>query len=201
VTLAAFMALVSACGSQDEQSTTTDQCMISVTKVTTGLVTGIAADAGTLGGDELVQSFTADKDYSVTAVKLRLLRVGTPSGTLTLSIQGASGSGTSARPDGVDLASGTLSLSTTTISASSPTQYTFTLTSSASLAKGAVYFVRVKASYALSDTNVVKWAASDEDPLTDGFPLYETSIANSFAAIGLGTNDFGMKVCESVVED
>jgi hypothetical protein len=181
---------MSSCGDLSTTSGTDTSCLILLTTETSGAEMGVAAAANTLGGDEIAQSFKVPIDKNITQVQLKLLRVGRPNGTLTLKLQGNSGDA----PDGTDLTTATLNVTTddTTgegnISSTKATFYTFTFGSEVSLVTTRTYWLRLQASYSLSDTHVIKWSGNNSNTYTNGNAIYETSINNSWSSNRIGTN-------------
>lgn len=112
-----------------------------------GAEAGVNVASGNVS--DLAQSFTLSIAGSISAVKLALLPLGTPAGTLTLKLEGDSGGG----PDGTALDSATLSVASVTKEDS----YTFTFSKRNTLEASKTYWLRLSASYGNSDSDLVQW--------------------------------------------
>jgi hypothetical protein len=174
----------------DEDSTDPTSCTVAVTTGTSGAEMGVGAAATTFGGDEIAQSFTVPADTTVSSVQLKLIRVGAPTGVLTLKLQESSGN----LPNGSDLATGTFtvtydsSTNTSNVDSLTGAYYTFTLSSTVSLVTTKTYWWRLHAGYSLSDTDVIKWMGNNSNVYSRGKAIYETSTANSFSTAAIGDN-------------
>jgi hypothetical protein len=165
--------------------TSDSSCVIKVDgSDSSGLGIGVLNES--LGGWSLAQSFelTADKEF--TSIYLKLGRKGLPSGTVTLSIEGSSGS--TPLPDGV-VVSGTNSeqktyLASTTFSATvnsaqvsnletSADFILFTFSEKIALKRDTTYWIVVSASYAKSDDDYIFWEGTTTNPYTSGQGKYE----------------------------
>lgn len=178
---AAFLSLalitmsLGACGKEIKN------CSVSQLVETPNETVGIADTA--LGGDELAQSFKVSEDKEVNTIALKLIKLGTLAAANTLTVTIVADSGTDT-PDTTVLTSGSLSVANIGTSA---TQFYSVTISSINLKKNTKYWLRVKASYAASTTNLIKWASNTSNVLPDDRALYETAIAENWNTTAIGT--------------
>ena len=167
-----------------------------------GLLTEQTGKAEAVGippyGDELGQSFIAGASMAVAYVNLKLYTLGYPTGSLVLSIQAdqTNGSGNSIDlPDGTDLGTSTVTMSTTTIPATGAA-VAFVFTPTITLTAGSKYWLRLKATYGTGNSsNHVKWAGNDSNAYPYGHAIYETSTTNIWDTTLIGSNrDFLFQV-------
>ena len=137
------------------------------------------SSGGIYGGNRWrAQTFTTVLSFTITSVKLLVLREGSP-GTVTVSIQGVDGSN---KPDGSDVASITDDPSAYTTSSSGEwIEYTFA--SPYLLSATTRYAIVVRAAGGSSE-NDIKWRADSSSPAyTNGEILTSTDSGNSWTAI------------------
>ncbi|MGK5086785.1 hypothetical protein WDW86_04450 [Bdellovibrionota bacterium FG-2] len=139
-------------------------CLLGVTQSETGVGVTLGTLELTPGGTEVAQSFVLASDAALSMVQLGLLRVGAPSGLLTLKVQGSSGSGNGA-PDGVTLGSATYLVKA-----------------------GTRYWLRLSSSYPLSDADHIKWAGNSSNPFSQGRALFQSSTPNDWTSLNLSTS-------------
>lgn len=171
--------LFAACGSVSDISTTSDTCVIGQDNDsrsgTSGLNTGIFRTLG--------MTFEPNTTTAFSTVDLALVRTGTPAGTLTLAVQGDS----SGAPDGVDLATGTFTIATGAVNHidTAAAYYTFTLSTSLSLALDTTYWLVLSASYGVNAVSYISWVNKSPSNYSLGASYYTdaaaawTSIANT----------------------
>jgi len=138
----------------------------------------------------LAQTFTAESDHSVTSVKLKLYRAGSP-GTVTVSIRATDGSG---HPTVPDLTSGTIDGSTVT-NVSPGLWYEIALTSY-DLTKDTKYAIVVRAPSG-NTTNYLRWRFYESVPPYAGGNRENSSNSGSTWISELG-KDFMFEVWGSV---
>lgn len=126
------------------------------------------------GGSELAQLIVPTTDFSTQAVQVKLKKVGAPSGTITLTLQGTGATS----PD--DFTEATAVLSTSDIEAAAAF-YTFTFNAAVQLKADQPYWIRLKASYPASDSNVIHWIANTANGYTPGGGWYLTGTAGSWS--------------------
>lgn len=101
--------------------------------------------------DKLGQTFTPSESHTITSVRLKLLRIGSP-GTITVAIYATS----EGYPTGDALCSGTRNGNTVTTS-SSGSFYEITLGSGAVLSSGTKYVIILTAPEGTITTDIIKW--------------------------------------------
>ena len=138
----------------------------------------------------MAQSIKLDSDLSVVAVDLKLFVAGSPSGMLTLKVEGDSGGG----PNGNPLATAQLNIAN--ISSLNSSDYTFTLSNLLSLAANQSYWFRVYVSYPQSGSDYVYWMANDSNAYVSGSASEKIGSLNRWSQDILGPNrDFLLKLC------
>lgn len=160
---------LSSCGEVSNQETpVSNLCRERSLAVTDGAEASVLETSADTG--PLAQSIRPDQTTVLTGFELLLKKIGTPSGLLTVTLEGNSGSGevedslvtsaTSPRntPDGVPLGTAALFLSEVDDEAFDP--YIVSFGKEITLEAGEMYWIRMVASYGASDTNLVAWGAS-----------------------------------------
>lgn len=104
-------------------------------------------------GECFAQSMTALSNYTLTQVGFKLYRVGSPSGTIIVSLRLSGGAG-GVLPIGDDLATATLAASSVTTDEAGA-EYVFTLSTSYPIVTGSRYALLIKGLYQ-NDANQVK---------------------------------------------
>jgi hypothetical protein len=180
--LAAMGLAATGCGKQKQK-----ECTVLQTTPTTGAEVGLRDT--TLANDELAQSFLSKSTQTVDTVQLHLVRVGTlgVGETITVVIV----EDVNSLPDATILASGSYPvrlIGTTAAFYSIPI-------SSLDLANGKKYWIRLSGSYAVSNTNLIKWSSTNNnsDAYTDGLGMYEVLTTGVWSLLG-NLRDFVFKV-------
>jgi len=122
--------------------------------------TGDDASDDVYGSGWAAQTFTVNAAHTVTSVKLKLYRIGSP-GTVTVSIRATSG----LHPTGVDLTAGTINGNTLTTDAAGA-WYTITLTEY-TLSASTKYAIVVRA-LSGNDSNISYWRYDGSSPTYAG---------------------------------
>lgn len=112
--------------------------------------------SGDLLGVKVAQSFSLTYAAILASVNLKLMKQGSPTGTLTVALQADSGGA----PSGVNLASATKAESSLT---TSPTVYTFTFGTPYTISASTTYWIVISGSTAVNTTNnsIVRFQKSD----------------------------------------
>ncbi len=187
--LALFGVLASSCG-QVTVSGSDASCALAFTTETEGKALGL--NDGALGGGDLAQSFTLTEAKTVSQVQLKLRRVGMTSSSFqghTASLGIESNNTSTGKPSGTALSTSDATLAVTLIS-TTPGFYTFTFSSSVSLAAG-IYWLRLKASYPTSSDskNLIQWVAHDgsNGAYSDGSAAYKPLSTEVWETGAIGT--------------
>ena len=149
----------------------------------------------TYGGSSVAQSFMLLANGTASNATVQLKRTGTfttNAYTLTATIESNNGGA----PSGIVLAT-SQTLDASVISSSAATYYTFSLRAPVALLAGVTYWIRIKASYAVGDTNYISWFGHDGS--VGGYTVnstalnavYETSASsNAFSSALIGANRY-----------
>lgn len=144
---------------------------------------------------QIAQSFKLSSDATLLSLQVKLLRVGIVNSELTLRIQGDNGG----VPNGTNLGSGTFAITTSAttgngnISDSSSGFYTVTFSSSVSITKNTLYWLRMEVAYSANSSAYIKWMANDSNADTDGQAFLSTDGSN-FTVFTGGTKDMLVKI-------
>ena len=128
----------------------------------------------TYGGSSIAQAFLLTTKGIPTQVTVHLQRIGTfvkGSHLLTLTIESDSGGAPSTLP----LITSSLDPANVATKASF---YSFTLTSAPELNAAQVYWIRIKGSYAVNDTDYISWSAYDG--LSGGYSVGTTTLGSVY---------------------
>ncbi len=152
------------CSSNSAETAT---CSVDISsESTTG---GVGIRQPSYGSDKVAQSVTFTADTSFSSLQLKLKRVGSPVGTLTLVIETNSASAPSGlavyMADGSD---NSATFDAAAVSSTASTFYTFTFASAVTLQANSTYWVTVEASYNPSSTDVVKWMSNTANAYSSG---------------------------------
>jgi hypothetical protein len=188
--LGLLVVLCSACGSINPSAA---QCSLASFLTLPTQDRELAIRSTSFGGVSVAQSFIPTSAGSAASATVFLKRYGSFSSGLyylTATLEGNQVTGSTSVPDNIPLATSTR-IDVSAVSSNSPGYYTFTFSSSASLNADQTYWLRIRASYPLSDTHYVSWMAYDgpNGYLVNSTSLnsvYELSQPNTFSNALIG---------------
>lgn len=189
-----FQALFLA-GCADSGPATTSTCKLSTTTESTNGALSLRNSSDTTVVQQIAQSFELSSDTTLSSAQVKLIRVGNVNSTLTLRIQGDNGG----VPSGTDLGSGTLTITTDTstgdgnIGSSSSDFYTVTFSSSVSVTKDTLYWLRMEVAYSANSSAYLKWMGNDSNEDTKGQAFISTDGSN-FTVFTGGAKDMLLKL-------
>ncbi len=160
-------------------------CVIDLSSATEDVSFGINANSEAIGGWTLGQGFSLTENKEITSANILVKRKGLPKGTLTLEIQGSSGSSTPL-PDGTAL--GTATFGVTVDSSGNSNLGTiseyieFTFASKVSLTKETLYWMVLSGSYAINDNDLIYWIGSGSNPYASGRARYTHKVVNDWTS-------------------
>ncbi len=193
IVLPALFVATAGCGEADP--TTPSTCLLTTTTESTNGSLSLRNSADTTVVQQLAQSFELTSDTTISSLQVKLIRVGIVNSTMTLRIQGDNGG----VPSGTDKGSGTFTLTTdaTTgngnISDSRSDFYAVTFTSTASITKNTLYWLRMEVAYSANSTAFIKWMGNDSNEDTKGQAFISTDGSN-FTVFTGGTKDMLLKI-------
>ena len=143
-----------------------------------------AADVGLdVATTEIAQSFKATTAGQISALKLKMIGVGTPAGNVILKLEGNSAASS---PDGVPLSTVTLDSAAISKTVAEFVLFTFPSTSLPTLAKDGIYWLRLKFPTGTT-SNYVRWIGNNDGAYPDGAARV-SSDGTSWSAATLGAN-------------
>lgn len=182
--------------SNDKTATLTEENDLQVMKIYTAVNRGHDAGNTTVNStigindvsarEQVGQSLVVTTD-TIEGALLKLSTVGSPEGTLTISLYDDSADND--LPTGVALASGTLNISE--ISSSEEWFWTKFTTAASNLTENTRYVLTVSADYATDASNYVAWSYHTTSQITGAQVLYDG------ASWSTGTGDQGVVLCSN----
>lgn len=147
-------------------------------------VPATAADVGLdVATTEVAQSFKASTGAQIASVKLKLIGVGAPTGSLILKLES---NGATSSPDGVPLSTVTVDAASISKTAADFVLFTFPATSLPTLTKDGVYWLRLKFPTGTT-SDYVRWIGNNDGAYSDGAARYSSDGTN-WSAATLGAN-------------
>jgi len=136
----------------------------------------------------IAQSFMLDRDYSVTSVKLNCRKIKTPTGTMTVEIHS----------DQVGTIVGAASTAMAVPTSADFETIEFTLGTAASCSANTIYYIIIKRSQTVSDTNFVEFGFDWRDGYADGqyFEIDASDNWTLYDSVDLGFEVWGTQVGE-----
>jgi hypothetical protein len=162
-----LMCMTTGCGKLRDSDKSS--CVASVTGETSGAEIGLRNSSQST--DTLIQSFSNGTATTISSVSLKLRKDGSPAGSVSIAIQGNTGS----LPDGVEVTNASTSVALSTLTSGVAGFVKFSFTTAASLTASTVYWIVISATYPQNSTDYVSWYANTGNPYASGEAKVKTT--------------------------